>query len=279
MHLTIASKGGFCFGVKKAVDTAIKASEERQDKKIYTFGPIIHNSHVIKRLDDMGIQVITDLKQGQDQIVIVRSHGVPFAFYEEAKKLNIEVIDTTCPFVRKVQNLAKKYWDDGYKVVILGNPKHPEVVGINGWAHDEAIVIQDEKDIDKLPADKDQKLCILAQTTLSLTKWETMTEKIKLLFKETQCYNTICSATRQRQEECEIIAKKSDYMIVVGGKNSSNTQKLYEISKKHCKNAIHIESVSDLVMNNILKYDNIGVVAGASTPNWIIKEIKDKLEK
>lgn len=279
MQLTVASKGGFCFGVKKAVDTAIQASKEIQDKRIYTYGPIIHNSHVIHKLDQMGIKVIDSLEDAKDQIVIVRSHGVPLNFYDEAESYNIQIIDTTCPFVRKVQHLAKKYWEEGTQVIILGNPEHPEVIGINGWCHNEAIILQNKNDFELLQSITRDKLCVLSQTTLSLKKWTQMTDYIQVHFNEVKCYNTICSATRERQEECEIIAKKVDLMIVVGGKNSSNTQKLYEISKKYCKNAIHIESVSELMMNNVSKYVNIGIAAGASTPDWIINEIIDKLEK
>lgn len=279
MNLIVASKGGFCFGVKKAIDTALKTSYEINDKSIFTFGPIIHNSHVIKYLDDKGIKVVEDIEEAKDQILIVRSHGVPFDFYEKAEKLNIKVVDTTCPFVRKVQNLAKKHWELGNKVIILGDSKHPEVIGINGWAKNEAIIIQSELDVQKLINIKDQKACILAQTTFPLKKWDHMVHTISEVVKNYECFNTICSATLERQEECEIIAKKVDCMIVVGGRNSSNTQKLYEISKKYCKNAVHIESVCELVMNNIVKYDSIGIVAGASTPEWIIQEIIDKLEK
>jgi len=279
MNLLIASKGGFCFGVKKAVDTAIQAANDAKGTNIYTYGPIIHNSHIVDRLDKMGVRVIENLEEAKGQTVIVRSHGVPLDFYERAKEYDIHIIDTTCPFVRKVQHIAKEHEEQGHTVVILGNPNHPEVIGINGWAKNKAIIIQTIEDLNKLSDYKDNKLCIVAQTTLSLNKWDEMTDIILKSNKNIECFNTICSATRERQEECKVIAKKVDYMIVVGGINSSNTQKLYEISKENCKKAVHIESVSQLMMNIIRKYDSIGIVAGASTPNWVINEVIDKLEK
>lgn len=279
MNLVVASKGGFCFGVKKAIDTAINATENIKDMSIFTYGPIIHNSHVIEKLEKMGIRVIDNLSEAENQTVIVRSHGVPLEFYKSAKSFGINIIDTTCPFVRKVQEIAKRHQEQGYEIIILGNPDHPEVIGINGWAGNKAIIINKKEDLNKLLDKNNKKFCVVAQTTLSLNTWDEMTNEILTISKNAECYNTICSATRDRQEECKIIAKKVDYMIVIGGKNSSNTQKLYEISKEFCKKAIHIESVSELMMNNISKYVNIGIVAGASTPDWVINEVIDKLEK
>lgn len=276
MKIHVASHSGFCFGVKKAVETALKAAEDFGDRKIYTYGPIIHNRQVTEYLAEKGIQIAEDLEQVPGEIVIVRSHGVPKAFYCKAAALKIRVIDTTCPYVRKVQQLAMKHHAAGYQVVIIGDAQHPEVVGINGWTEFSARVVSGVEGLDVL---KDEpKLCFVAQTTLSLSTWREVTEKVRSFSGEVIFYNTICAATEERQKECEELAAKVDLMIVVGGKHSSNTQKLYQIAQRNCKNAIHVENASELLMNLNGKYDNIGITAGASTPDWIIKEIIEQLE-
>lgn len=276
MKIHIAPKSGFCFGVKKAVETAIMAAKDFSGRQIYTYGPIIHNHQVTEYLEKAGVKIINDLEQVPGEIVIVRSHGVPKTFYDEAARLKIQVIDTTCPYVRKVQQLALKYHNSGYQVVIMGDAGHPEVVGINGWTGFSARV---EADSDSLTDLKDApKLCFLAQTTLSLKVWHKLEEAVKDFTGEVVLYNTICAATEVRQKECEDLSAKVDLMIVVGGKHSSNTQKLFHIASKHCPHAIHIEDASEMLMNVIRKYDNIGITAGASTPDWIIKAVIEQLE-
>lgn len=276
MKIYIASNSGFCFGVKKAVETALMAARDFKGRRIYTYGPIIHNNQVTAHLEKVGVKIIEDLEQASEEIVIVRSHGVPRSFYDQANSLKIQVIDTTCPYVRKVQQLAMKYHNGGYKVVIMGDANHPEVVGINGWTD---FTCQVEAGTDHLESLKHEpKLCFLAQTTLSLALWSRLEEAVKDFTGEVVLYNTICAATEERQKECEELASKVDLMIVIGGKHSSNTQKLYQIASQHCSNAIHIEDASEMLMNLIRKYDNIGVTAGASTPDWIIKEVIEQLE-
>lgn len=276
MKIRVASKGGFCFGVKKAVETALATAEEFEGKTIYTYGPIIHNNQVTDYLHKRGIQIIEDLTQVAGEIVIVRSHGVPIGFYQEAARLRIKVIDTTCPYVRKVQHLAKEYSSKGYQVVILGDRNHPEVIGINGWSDFKSIVLKNAEDLSEI---KDfPKLCFLAQTTLSLKTWRLLEQKSSELNGEVLLFNTICSATEERQTECEQLARESDLMIIVGGRHSSNTQKLYQIAQTYCPETIHIESAAELLVNLKRKYDNIGIAAGASTPEWIIQEIIEQLE-
>lgn len=276
MKIHIAPSSGFCFGVKKAVETAMKAAQDFQGRQIYTYGPIIHNHQVTAYLEKAGVKIIDDLEQVPGEIVIVRSHGVPRSFYDQASSLKIQVIDTTCPYVRKVQQLAMKYNAAGYQVVIMGDENHPEVVGINGWTGFSARV---EAGTDNL-ADLRYapKLCFLAQTTLSMALWHQLEETVKDFSGEVLLYNTICAATEVRQKECEDLSSKVDLMIVVGGKHSSNTQKLFQIASRHCLNAIHIEDASEMLMNLVGKYDNIGITAGASTPDWIIQEVMKQLE-
>jgi len=276
MKIQVAAHSGFCFGVKKAVETALKAAEDFEGRKIYTYGPIIHNHQVTAYLESRGIRIVEDLEQVPGEIVIVRSHGVAKGFYDQAAALKIRVIDTTCPYVRKVQQLAMKHHAAGCRVVIIGDADHPEVIGINGWTDFSARVEKSAEGLEDLR--HEPRLCFVAQTTLSLAVWRAVAEKVKDFTGEVLLYNTICAATEERQKECEELASKVDLMIVIGGKHSSNTQKLYQIAARNCKNAIHIENASELLMNLNGKYDNIGITAGASTPDWIIKEVIEQLE-
>lgn len=276
MKIHITSNSGFCFGVKKAVETALMAAKDFKGRKIYTYGPIIHNHQVTEYLASVGVEIIEDLDKVPGEIVIVRSHGVPRAFYDQASALRIQVIDTTCPYVRKVQQLAMKYHNDGYRVVIMGDANHPEVIGINGWTGFSSIVMAGIDNLESLK--HEPKLCFLAQTTLSLELWKKLENAVGDFPGEVVLYNTICAATEDRQKECQELASKVDLMIVIGGKHSSNTQKLFQIASQHCSNAIHIENASEMLMNLIGKYDNIGITAGASTPDWIIKEVIEQLE-
>lgn len=276
MKIHIAPNSGFCFGVRKAVETAMKAARDFQGRQIYTYGPIIHNHQVTAYLEKAGVKIIDDLEQVPGEIVIVRSHGVPRSFYDQASSLKIQVIDTTCPYVRKVQQLAMKYNTAGYQVVIMGDSSHPEVVGINGWTGFSARVEAGTDNLEDLR--HAPKLCFLAQTTLSMALWHQLEETVKDFTGEVLLYNTICAATEVRQKECEDLSSKVDLMIVVGGKHSSNTQKLFQIASRHCLNAIHIEDASEMLMNLVGKYDNIGITAGASTPDWIIQEVMKQLE-
>lgn len=276
LEILLAKKSGFCFGVKAAIDTTFKSIESSDNSQIYTYGPLIHNNQVIKELKKLGIESIDKLEDAKDSTLIIRSHGVPYEAYDEAKKLNINLVDCTCPFVRKVQRKAKEYYEMNYKIVIIGNPEHPEVVGINGWCSNEAIVIKDKCQVELLPCY--DKICVVAQTTLTMDKWNIITEKLEKKTSNLKKFNTICLATKERQEACDEISRIADLMIVIGGHHSSNTQKLYNISKENCRNTIHIESANDLSLDSIEQYSKIGITAGASTPEWVIEEIITKLE-
>lgn len=271
----IAENAGFCFGVKEAMTKTFSAIHKNKNGKIYTYGPLIHNNQVIHKLETMGVLSIDNLKDAKDHVLIIRSHGVPLKVYDLAKDYNIEIIDATCPFVRKVQKLAKEYYEKGYSIVILGNPRHPEVIGINGWCNNRAYIIEDITDLEKIS--NYDRICLLAQTTVTLELWNLVVNEIKKKAVVFDKFNTICTATKERQSSCEEVAKQVDAMIVIGGYHSSNTQKLLQISKKYCQNTYHIETAEELPIDHIKHLNKIGVTAGASTPDWIIKEAIKKM--
>ena len=270
MKVIKAEKLGFCFGVKRAVEIALKTPSDQ--KKVSTYGPLIHNASVTQRLKDQNIEIIDHLDQQDEGTVIIRSHGVSSKVYEDAENKKIEIVDCTCPFVKKVHQIVQKYSDLNYKIIILGDENHPEVKGIIGWCKD-AKVINTIEEAKKL---KEDKYCVVAQTTLNQSLWYEIKEVMKG-YESIEFFNTICSATKERQDAAIDLAKKVDCMIVIGGYDSSNTKKLYEICKKICENTVHIEKKSDLVMTNMLNCGIIGITAGASTPNWIIDEVYDHL--
>lgn len=272
MTISLADKSGFCFGVKRAVDEALCA-REKFNRKIYTLGPLIHNDDVVNYLKKNNIFPISieDVdKLDQDDVIIIRSHGVSSNLLNYLQEKGLQVINATCPYVSNIQEKANKYYKLGYKIVIVGDKNHPEVVGINGWCNNEAIISKDGMDIDYIPP----KICVLSQTTEKQENWEKVLNVLVKESKEILAFNTICSATSVRQKSAYELSKNADVMIVIGGKNSSNTTKLYEICKKNCINTIHVENSGE-IPDEIIKNKNnlnIGVTAGASTPDWIIKE-------
>ncbi|MCK8058824.1 MULTISPECIES: 4-hydroxy-3-methylbut-2-enyl diphosphate reductase [unclassified Fusibacter] len=278
MQIHIAKYGGFCFGVRKAVNTAIEITEsEDYTHPIYTYGPLIHNRQVVERLEANGATVIDSIDGITSGTVIVRSHGVPEAFYSEAEKHGLDVVDATCVFVKKVHSIVKEYHEKKYQIVILGDREHPEIIGINGWCEQDAYIINTEEDLQSYDL-KSKPLCVVAQTTFDTQKWVKLTSIIKAESEDCILFNTICSATKQRQDEVRELSLKMDCIIVVGGKNSSNTQKLYEIARESNVFTKHIEESSEINVNFFRKYDKIGIVAGASTPDWIINEVIHKLK-
>lgn len=272
MNIILADKSGFCFGVERAVTEAISAREKFK-KKIYTLGPLIHNSDVVNNLKKKGIYPIElddicSLKE--DDVVVIRSHGVAKDILTLLENKKINVVNATCPYVSNIQKKVEKYYKLGYSILIVGDINHPEVVGINGWCENTGIISKNGVDLDKLPL----KICIVSQTTEKQSNWEKVLNIVAKECREFIAFNTICSATEFRQKAAECISKKVDMMVVIGGKNSSNTTKLYEICKSNCNNTIHVENSGE-IPDNIIKTNKIktiGVTAGASTPNWIIKE-------
>lgn len=266
MPITVAKTAGFCFGVKRAVDAVYEAHKE--GKKIATLGDVIHNRQVIEDLESKGIYSYEDVSDiPQDVTVIIRAHGVGKDVYE--KLGDRPYIDLTCPFVSKIHKIVEKHYNEGYKIVIVGDAKHPEVIGINGWCNYEADIIDSESQEIKNDYN-DSKICVVAQTTIKKNNFVHIVQKLKNTCKSTIEFDTICSATRNRQEEAAQLAAQSDCMIVIGGLKSSNTKKLYEISSELCSQTYHVETAEDVPQKQFYK---IGITAGASTPSRIIQEV------
>lgn len=276
MEILVAKSAGFCFGVEKAIESVYKEIETGK-KPIYTFGPIIHNEQVVGDLEEKGVSVIDtieELENLQSGSVVIRSHGVPKKIYDAIEKQNLEIVDATCPFVKKIHNIVKKESEKGKRIVIIGNDNHPEVEGIKGWVVGEAIVVKDEEDIEKIDSFRNESICIVSQTTFNYNKFKNLVEIIDKKGYDIDVINTICSATEERQLEAGELADKVDAMIVIGGKSSSNTQKLFEICKANCVNTYYIQTLDDLELYSLPPVNCVGITAGASTPNYLIKEVQ-----
>lgn len=277
MEVILSKNAGFCYGVKRAVDMAVSV-QEKYNKKIYTLGPLIHNNDVVSYLKTLNIfpieiEDIENLKK--DDIVIIRSHGIPLEIFNKLKEKEVITIDATCTYVSNIQQKVKKYYDSGYSILIVGDKNHPEVTGINGWCNNSAIITNDSDELKHLP----RKICVVSQTTEKQSRWENVLEKIVKFSKEIVAFNTICSATGVRQKAAYDLSEHVDCMIVIGGRNSSNTTKLYEICTKNCNNTIHIENFKEIPLEllNNKNIKKIGITAGASTPDWVINETINKL--
>lgn len=274
----LAKYAGFCFGVQRAVEESLKI-QKKFNKKIYTLGPLIHNNDVVKYLESNNIFAINfnDIHQlSKNDVIVIRSHGVTKGVIDTLNEMGLHVFNATCPFVTNIQMKVQKYSELGYSIVILGDENHPEVIGINGWCKDNGIITKDGT----LPMKIPNKICAVSQTTEKEDNWKNTICNLSLKTKELLAFNTICSATEERQSSVENLAKEVDLMIVIGGKNSSNTTKLFQIAKSYCENTIHIENINELP-DEIIKNSSIstvGVTAGASTPDWIIKEVVEKME-
>ena len=281
MKIIKAESAGFCFGVKRAVDTVYKCTETGTDEKIYTYGPIIHNEEVIKDLRSHGVEVLNDeeeLKTADADVVVIRSHGVAKYIYDIMEERGITCVDATCPFVKKIHKIVAEKSAEGSYIVIVGNGEHPEVQGIRGWAGEQVTVVQTPEDAERfeLP-DKDQKVCIVAQTTFNYNKFKELVEIISKKRYDIVVLNTICNATKERQTEARQIAARVDAMVVIGDKRSSNTQKLFEICKEECLNTYYIQTLDDLDINQLRSVESVGITAGASTPNKIIEEVQNNV--
>lgn len=269
----MAKNSGFCFGVSEAINKAEKTIDENKGKtkNIYTCGSLIHNKTVTSELSAKGVITISHAKEAEEgSVIIVRSHGQPQQFYQDAQDRSLEIIDATCPFVRRIQKLVNEAKYKGLHVIIIGDENHPEVIGINGWCNNEAQIVNSIEEATNISG---EQLFIVAQTTIRSDLFDEIVTIIKNNNNDVQVYNTICNATSERQESCMETAKNSDIMIIIGDRDSSNTRKLYEISKKYCKNTYFVENKKYLPLKEIEKCNRIGVAAGASTPERIIKEV------
>ncbi|MDD2215755.1 MAG: bifunctional 4-hydroxy-3-methylbut-2-enyl diphosphate reductase/30S ribosomal protein S1 [Eubacteriales bacterium] len=273
MKIQLAEHAGYCFGVREALAKAQEIIEANQGKdvKIYTCGPLIHNKTVTKDLERQGVAIVSDPAEAEEgSIIIVRSHGEPESFYQKAEKKQLTIVDATCPFVSKIHKNVKEAAEQGRNIVVVGDQNHPEVKGIIGWSGENCQVIDGLGMAEKISYDN---ITLVAQTTITGRLWESIVEYFQKNKKDLIPLRTICLATTERQNSCEKTAKESDLMIVIGDKNSANSRKLFEIAKNNCKKTYFIENREHLPLKEIEKCDRIGVAAGASTPERIIKEV------
>lgn len=280
MKIKLAKSAGFCFGVKRAVDMVYDSIEHADS--VYTYGEIIHNEEVVNDLNQKGvhlIQTLEELNNTSEGTIIIRSHGVSKSEYDEIQEKGFDIIDATCPFVKKIHKIVNEQSELGRKIIIIGNNSHPEVEGIKGWCENKAIVIESVEEAEAFNADLDEKLCIVAQTTFNYKKFQDLVEIISKKGYDILALNTICNATEERQGEARELARESDAMIVIGGKHSSNTQKLYEISKNECPNTFYIQKLVDLDLEQFKSFRSVGITAGASTPNKIIEEVHTNMSE
>lgn len=285
MEIIVGKTAGFCFGVANAVNKTSKLLE--QNKNMYCLGELVHNKQVTEELEEKGLEIIDNVNDAKEN-VIIRSHGVNKNIYDEAKKMQLNIEDLTCPKVLKIHNIAKEYSENGYYIFLIGNSSHPETIGTISYCGASSSIIEKEEDLEnalqQFYKSQIKKLLVLVQTTFSLEKFNKISNLIKENIEskkdiELEIRRTICDATRLRQKETEEIAKKVDMMIIIGGKNSSNTKKLYEISEKYCKNCILIETYKEMNIREMAKFSNIGIMAGASTPQKSIDKVVEMLNK
>lgn len=276
MEIIVAKSAGFCFGVNNAVKL-VNELLETEKSGLYTYGPIIHNDQVVEQLSSKGVETIENLDDViSGRHIVIRAHGVIPQIYDSIKSKGLVLKDATCPYVKKIHNLVNEKSKEGYDIIIAGDKNHPEVVGINGWCSNKASVVDSIEDVDMLEI-KNDKICVVAQTTLSKHKWEKLIEYIENKYGRIEKFDTICSATSTRQNEACEISQKVDLMIIIGGKHSSNTQKLYELCKKNCPLTYKVETSGELPPVDIKKIKKIGISAGASTPDWVIEEVIKKM--
>lgn len=276
MEILLAEEAGFCFGVKRAIESAMETARN-SDVPVYTLGPIIHNPQVVKKLDEKGVKVIDFLDEIEEGVVIIRSHGVSPDVINMARERGLTVVDATCPFVKKAQKVAKSLVDEGYQTIIFGDPEHPEVKGIYGSTEGRAYVVNN---IDQLHSlELGNKIGFVAQTTKSPESYRDLIASIIEKAKEIKVHNTICNTTEIRQRSARELAGKVDLMFVIGGYNSANTKRLVEICLETGTPTYHIETAADINKQWLKNKEKIGITAGASTPEWLIKEVIEAMSE
>ncbi len=265
MQIIVAKSSGFCRGVKNAIEVAKKCG------KCQTYGELLHNEYAIKTLEQHGVFAINSLDEYNGGKLVIRSHGVGKAVYEELEKKGIDYIDATCVFVKKIHQIVADFYAKGYKIIIVGNSNHPEVIGINGWCENSAIIVDNTEN---LTLDNTYNYCVVSQTTFDKNKYENIAKFLEKCLKTVVIHNTICYTTYSRQVEAEKLSKECDIMLVIGSQSSSNTRKLFDISSSHCEQTYFISTVPDLRSVNVAKnIKKLGIIAGASTPEELIKEV------
>lgn len=276
MEIRVARTAGFCFGVKRAVDMVYE--QIAQGESVTTYGPIIHNEAVVADLAARGVR-IADTREELEKLtggsVVIRSHGAPKAVYDLLAAKGLNVVDATCPFVKKIHRIVREQCDAGMRVLIIGDPAHPEVQGIRGWGDADTVAADNIDDIVRALPYKDKPAAVVAQTTFNLLKFQEIVAEMRSMGYDLKSFNTICSATRERQQETAELASVSDMMVVIGSPNSSNTRKLYDISKQRCDRTFFVSSADELKGREFPQAEKIGITAGASAPDNIIAEVSN----
>jgi len=275
MKIKIASNAGFCFGVKRAIQIAEETAEK--EKKVVTLGPIIHNPQMVQQLEKKGICAFDSIDDVTDETVIIRSHGITANEYRRLQDKGIHIVDATCPFVKRAQQVAEKLTKMGFSLVILGEKHHPEVEALLSYVEDSAIVVS-HPDEEILLKDT-RRVGLIAQTTQTEERFERLAIRLLRMSEELYIAKTICYATLQRQQATKELAREVDIMIVVGGENSANTARLAEIARAEGKPTYHIETAAELKPQWFADTDKVGITAGASTPEWIIQGVKEAIQK
>ena len=284
MDIIVGKTAGFCFGVKRAVEGSLKEASKNSEK-VYCLGELVHNKEVINKLENSGIVVITNIEEIKEEKakLIIRAHGIDKRIYDKANQKKINIIDFTCPLVSKIHNIAEEYKGKGYYIFLVGSKTHPEIIGTASHCGENYSIVETVNgigsEINKLLNTKLNNLLVIVQTTFSTEKFEIIKKiikekidsKVNLVIK-----NTICHATEQRQSETEDLSKQVELMIIIGGKNSSNTRKIYEIAKKHTKSLL-IETSKEIDLKKLKNYNKVGIMAGTSTPIEIINDVINKL--
>jgi (E)-4-hydroxy-3-methyl-but-2-enyl pyrophosphate reductase len=274
MEIFLADKAGFCFGVKRAINTAFEAVGKT---RVYCLGPLIHNPQEVDRLRRAGVQTVEDFSTlNPGDTLIIRSHGVPPRVLSQARDMGLTIIDLTCPFVGKAQRLAEALHKEGYQVVVVGEKKHPEVQSILGYAGESAVVVETAEDVEGMKLQG--RLGVVAQTTQSYGNFSEIVLTLLRISKELKVFNTICSSTKERQEAARVLARQVDLMLVVGGRNSANTSRLADLCRKEGKPTYHIEVADEIRAEWLKGVTKIGVTAGASTPDWLVDGVIEKLK-
>lgn len=275
MEVKLAERMGFCFGVKRAVDTVYE--QIKNGKNIYTYGPIVNNEEVVRELSEQGVKVLEsreELMELSEGSVIIRAHGVPEKIIRILREKELECIDATCPFVKRIHNIVEKESGEGRHIVVVGNAGHPEVEGIVGWCKGPVTVLKDLEEAEEFRPPEGEKLCVVAQTTYNYNKFHNIVEILEKKGYNSIVVNTICNATEERQCSAKALAAEADVMIVIGGRHSSNTRKLYEICAEECAHTYFIQTLDDLHLELPKAVRLVGITAGASTPNKLIEEVQ-----
>ncbi len=287
MTIEKASVLGFCFGVRRAVEIAENALETNKDKKVYSLGPLIHNEVALRKLEQRGLSIIDDKelelslqKIPAGSVVVIRAHGVAPSVIRQLETKNCVIVDATCPRVKASQKMVKQYTSDNDYVILTGDKNHGEVIGIAGYAGKNFIQIQNKEDAQNLEIENssEKNIILLSQTTYSVTEFEEIKNIFRNKFENFDVMNTICPATKERQDALVELCSKVDGIIVVGGKNSANTIRLFQRAMQNCKNVVHIETAKE-IPEEFFKMEKIGITAGASTPDDIIEEVVELLKR